>query len=203
MVTLELPDEDTLYSLIADRRAKGLDKPDEVWDGRYIVMPNPGNEHQDILFELSLAFGELIKRRGLGRVLPGCNVSDREDDWRQNYRCPDVAVFLNTNPAEDRGSHWLGGPDLAVEIISRGDRARQKLDFYAAVGVRELILIERDPWVIDLFSRDDEALKQVATATPGRGRLETNVVPLSWSLTLANGDRPRLHLEGAAQEWTA
>ena len=32
------------------------------------------------------------------RFFAGTNVSDREDDWRKNFRCPDVAVFLPGNP---------------------------------------------------------------------------------------------------------
>ena len=61
------------------------------------------------------------------RIFPGCNVSDRPKRWKKNYRCPDVAVFLPGNPAEDRETHWFGGPDFAVEILSPYDRSREKL----------------------------------------------------------------------------
>ena len=78
---------------------------------------------------------------------PGCNVSDQPERWKRNYRCPDVAVFLPGNPAEDRGTHWYGGPDFAAEVHSRFDRSRKKFGFYAKVGVRELLLVDRHPWV--------------------------------------------------------
>ena len=74
--------------------------------------------------------------------------------WQKNYRCPDVAVFLPGNPAEDRQTHWYGGPDFAVEIMSRHDRSREKFDFYFKVGVRELLLVDRRPWRLELYRRD-------------------------------------------------
>ena len=201
MVTIELPDEDTLKSLIADRREKGLDKPDEVWDGRYILMPNPGNEHQSFVMAIAIALKSMAPAKS--DVFPGCNVSDLEVDWTKNYRCPDVAAFLPGNPAEDRGSHWLGGPDLAVEVVSRGDRARQKLDFYASVGVKELVFIDRSPWTIDLLRVEGGRFAEAGSATPGRGAVETEVVPMRWSLGLENGDRPQLRLQSGDREWTA
>jgi hypothetical protein len=35
-------------SLIARRKARGLDRHDEVWDGVYVMPPMPNNEHQAI-----------------------------------------------------------------------------------------------------------------------------------------------------------
>ena len=88
------------------------------------------------------------------KVFAGCNVSDQPKRWKRNYRCPDVAVFLPGNPAEDRKTHWFGGPDFAVEIISRFDRSREKFGFYKSVGVRELLLVDRHPWALELYRAD-------------------------------------------------
>jgi len=54
---------------------------------------------------------------------------------------PDVLVFSNDTAAIDRKSHWLGGPELAIEIVSPGDKTLEKLDFYAAVKTQELLVI--------------------------------------------------------------
>ena len=118
---------------------------DEVWEGVYYVMPDPNNEHQDLIGKLILFLGMAITLPHLGRVLPGGNISDR-DDWTRNYRIPDVAVYLNDTSARDEGSHWLGGPDLAIEIVSPEDLSREKLPFYAKVGTREVLIVDRDPW---------------------------------------------------------
>ena len=94
----------------------------------------------------------------LGKVMAGVNVSDREHGWKKNYRCPDVVVFLNHTKAVDCDTFWFGGPDFAVEIASPGDRSREKLEFYAKVGTRELLLVDRKPWSLELYRLDGEKL---------------------------------------------
>ena len=34
--------------LVAQRRADGTDKYDEVWEGMYVMAPMANNEHQDL-----------------------------------------------------------------------------------------------------------------------------------------------------------
>ena len=156
-------------TLLAHRRQSGLDKYDEVWDGVYVMAPIANNEHQGLLSRLTTILVGQIEFPGLGRVFPGANVSDRPLDWQQNYRVPDVLVFLNGNPAEDRDSHWFGGPDFAVEISSPGDQSREKIDFYSRVGVRELLIIDRDPWQLELFRLTAGRLESAAIATEQNG----------------------------------
>ena len=121
---------------------------DEVWDGEYYVMTDPNNEHQQIAAQLVAILVIMIAFSKLGRVQGGGNISDRDRDWTGNYRIPDVAVYLNDTRAVDRDSHWLGGPDFAVEIVSPDDLSREKLPFYAKVGTREVLIVDRDPWAL-------------------------------------------------------
>ncbi|QDT15951.1 Uma2 family endonuclease [Alienimonas californiensis] len=187
--TLEVADPEVALTLRAEREAQGLDRWDEVWNGVHILMPLPNNERQELATEIAGDVRQLFKPwggRAYGRTFAGCNVSDVSDpslDWRTNYRCPDVAVFLSHNPAEDRGSHWFGGPDLAMEIVSRGDRSRQKLAFYAAVGVKELFVLDREPWSLQLYRLTEGELQSVSVTEPGGEPLTTEAVPLRWSLT--------------------
>ena len=74
--------------------------------------------------------------------------------------------FCPDNPAEDRETHWYGGPDFAVEILSPFDRSREKFDFYAKVGVRELMLVARRPWKLELYRRTDKNWDLVGTSEP-------------------------------------
>src|SRR4051812_24595495 len=76
----------------AHRAETGADRYDEVWEGTYVMAPLPTNDHQDLVGEFDLILRVVVKAAGLGRVFPGANVSDREIDWLQNYRCPDVVV---------------------------------------------------------------------------------------------------------------
>lgn len=151
MVSVMVNDPDFASELIADRQARQIDRYDEVWEGVYMMSPLANNEHQSLATELSIAIGSVVDWQDLGRTLAGANVSDRADDWTKNYRIPDVLVFQPDTAAEDRGSHWFGGPELAIEIVSPGDKTLEKLDFYAKVGTRELLVIDRDPWRLTLY----------------------------------------------------
>lgn len=154
MVSVMVNDPDFASELIADRQARQIDRYDEVWEGVYMMSPLANNEHQSLATELSIAIGSVVDWQDLGRTLAGANVSDRADDWTKNYRIPDVLVFQPDTAAEDRGSHWFGGPELAIEIVSPGDKTLEKLDFYAKVGTRELLVIDRDPWKMTLYRTD-------------------------------------------------
>ncbi|MGC8641820.1 MAG: hypothetical protein ACP5XB_18290, partial [Isosphaeraceae bacterium] len=100
--------------IIRERRRCGGDRYDEVWDGVYVMSPLADNEHQELGFDLGAAVKLGLGAAARARIFTGCNVSSRRSRWKRNYRCPDVAVFLPGNPAEDRGTHWYGGPDFAV-----------------------------------------------------------------------------------------
>ncbi len=99
-------------------------------------------------------------------MYPGVNVSDDPFDWTTNYRCPDVAVFLPGNPAEERETHFLGGPDFLVEIVSKHARSREKFGFYAKTGVRELLFVDRKPWKLELYRRDGDGWAPPETSEP-------------------------------------
>jgi Uma2 family endonuclease len=189
--------------LIADRRERGIDRFDEVWEGVYVMAPIANNEHQHLAQRLSTVLGIVIDFAGLGRVLTGANVSDQRIDWTKNYRVPDVLVFLNGNPAEDRGTHSLGGPDLAVEIVSRWDRSREKIDFYSKVNVRELLIIDRDPWQLELFRLTDGHLQSVAIATEQSAQtIHSDVTGLTLKL-LPAPKRPSIAVTtGDGQSWS-
>ena len=115
--------------------------------------------HQELVGKLSTAF--LLALSGIqgASVYPGVGVSDNPEEWTSNFRCPDVAIYLPGNPALDCDTHWLGGPDFAVEIVSKWDRSHDKFGFYASVGVRGLLFVERRPWSLELYRRDGQTWK--------------------------------------------
>lgn len=120
--------------VLSERRAKGLDRWDEVWEGIYVMAPYSNNEHQVIQAKLVTILQTVVGWDGADEVCAGVNVSDREVDWRENFRCPDVALFQRGTRAQNRGAFWLGGPDFAIEIISPDDSSRDKLDFLREGG---------------------------------------------------------------------
>lgn len=204
MPRLLLTDE-AFQKLLRRRRAWGVDRHDEVWNGTYVMSPEADNEHQDLCFRLGKALDLALGESPDVRILLGVNVSDQAESWTKNYRCPDVAVFLPGNPAEDLRTHWRGGPDFAVEVVSKGDRARKKLEFYARVGVRELLLVDRAPWRLELYRLDGGALLPIGLAGPTATgpAVESSVLPVSFRLVSAQ-PRPRLEVVQTAdgRAWT-
>ena len=192
--------------IIQRRRELGHDRLDEVWDGVYVMSPLANNEHQQLIHSFSLCFGEIITRQGLGIVQPGANVSPLAGDWEHNYRCPDVVVYLNSNPAFDHNTHWQGGPDFAIEVISRYDRSRQKFDFYAAINTREVLIVDRYPWALELYWLNAEGrFVPVGRSTVDQpARLASRILPLSFRLE-PGAKRPRIVIEHAdgVQVWSA
>ncbi|MFN0051018.1 MAG: Uma2 family endonuclease [Planctomycetales bacterium] len=176
--------------LIASRQREGLDQHDEIWEGTYVVSPAANNEHQELVSKLTMVFGMIIDLAGLGRTFPGVNISDREVNWHENYRVPDLAIFLNQTQARDLGTHWVGGPDFAVEVVSPGDRSWEKLPFYSQVGVRELLFIDRDPWRLELYRLQEGILAPAgASELPDSAVLESRMLPVRFRVT-AGAARP-------------
>ena len=184
-------------SIRAQRRRSGADRWDEVWDGVYVVMPLPNDEHQEIVNGLGFAFEATAGRAFGGKVRPGVNISDRDDDWEKNYRGPDVVVFLEGTTAVNRGAYWLGGPDFAVEVASKGDRSRKKLDFYASVNVRELLLIHRFPWALELYRLAAGKLDLVGRSMIAEPTdLASSILPLTFRL-VPGPERPMIEMTQA------
>jgi Uma2 family endonuclease len=193
MATL-IQDAELSQKLIAERQRNGLDRWDEVWEGVYVMNPLANDEHQEFVSRLTYILVDVIDLARLGKVRPGVNVSDRETDWEKNYRCPDVVVFLNETKAINHGAFWLGGPDFGVEIASPGDRSREKLEFYAKVGTRELLLLDRKPWSLERYRLDCGRLVNVGTSTPGQPDwLTSEVVPLAFRL-VSGAARPEVEV---------
>jgi len=190
--------------LIARRRRLGIDHWDEVWDGVYVMAPPPDIEHQVFGFDLIEVLTLIVKRAGLGEVFSGVAISDHKEAWRKNFRVPDASVFMNGNPSEDCETHWFGGPDLAVEIVSPNDRSRKKIPFYEKVGTRELLIVDRKPWCLSLFRLIDGKLCEVGKSTLVEPMtLASEVVPLSFQL-IESAERPAIRLKHLqdGRQWT-
>lgn len=178
----------------AKRAACGGDRYDEVWEGIYVMAPLPNLEHQDLVMRLSVALYDLFGRTDEAIVLPGANVSDREQGWEQNFRCPDVIVAFRDGRARNCGAYWCGGPDFLVEILSRDDKSREKFEFYAKVGVRELLLVDRDPWALELYQLQGNELKLAGRSTlPDPALLPSQVLGVSFRL-VAGDVRPQIEV---------
>ncbi len=181
-------DADLKRKLLRQRRARGLDHHDEVWNGVYVMSPLANNDHQRLIARLFFAIQEAFGFDSPVEIRPGVNVSDREESWEKNYRVPDVVLRLPGGVAQDRGEYWLGGPDFLIEVASRGDRSRKKRPFYASIGVREMMVVDRQPWAIELYRLAGGEMTLVGKSTLAElGSVESEVVPLTFRLVEEGG----------------
>jgi Uma2 family endonuclease len=191
-------DDDLEQRLIEERQNCDGDRYDEVWDGVRVMSPLADIKHQLLQMQLAAIFHEVLGVTGRGLVMAGVNVSDRKQGWEQNYRVPDVAVLLPNSTAEDCGTHLRGGPDFAVEITSRGDKVHEKLPFYEKVRTRELLIVDRKPWSLDLHRLADEQLGLVGVSTAtGDFTLKSDVVPFTFCIVTESN---ALHILVASTE---
>jgi Uma2 family endonuclease len=191
--------------LIAQRQALGADHHDEVWEGVYFMAPSPNNEHQELAYKLGVALYGPVVASGLGHVIPGANLAGFATNWTYDYRAPDVVVVLASGTAEDRDTHLCGPVDFIVEITSPGDRTHEKIPFYSRVGVRELLIVNRQTWTLELYRNRAGNLEKVGeSALPESRELASSVLPVRFRL-VPGTPRPQIEIVHAesAQRWTA
>jgi Uma2 family endonuclease len=129
---------------LARRKAWGLDRRDEMWEGVLHMTPAPNVEHQRVFDELSFFLTGRLKATGRGTLRSGINVFGRDKDG-QDYRIPDLTFIAAGREAVFSVDGIRdGGPDAVIEIRSPHDETYEKLPFYAAIGTREVIVIDRD-----------------------------------------------------------
>jgi Uma2 family endonuclease len=134
MPTLVLdPPPQALEAMLESRRRSGLDRFDEIWEGVLHVVAAPLGEHADISQQLAEVLGPLARTAGLTATISEFNLGDSEKD----FRVPDGGIH-RTRP---RGV-WHTTAALVVEIASPSDESWQKLPFYAAHKVDEVLIVD-------------------------------------------------------------
>ena len=188
-------DKEVVEEIVRDRKKRGIDQKDEVWNGVYVVMPEPTIEHQRLVKRLTSVLIRVVDEEERGEVFPGTNVSNRRRGWEKNYRAPDIVVVLHNSRAEDCATHWLGGPDLLIEVESPDDETDAKIPFYGDIGVRELLIVHRDTRQLRLYRNDGTSLAPVEpNARSGKEWLVSEVVPLALSRAAVKGQRPKIEV---------
>jgi Uma2 family endonuclease len=132
----------------------------ELVRGRLITLPPPGAKHGVLVTRISRALASHVERHSLGIVLveSGYRLASEPD----TVRGPDVS-FIATHRLvrEPPDGYWKGAPDLAVEIVSPGERSRdveRKVREYLTGGARVV-------WVVHPRTR-------TLTRHPGGGTAE-------------------------------
>ncbi len=124
-----------LEALLERRRRSGLDRLDEVWEGVLHLVPAPSGEHADLTQQLAELLGRPARAAGLFPAMGEFNVGESESD----FRVPDGGLHRS----RPRGT-WFATAALVVEIRSPGDETWEKLAFYAAHRVDEVLVVDPD-----------------------------------------------------------
>lgn len=176
---------------LADRRRRGVDRLDEVWDGVLHVPPEPTSDHQRFESALEYVLRPIAIGRGFEIFHQLSILEPRNHD--RNYRTPDILV-VDRKHVIRRGTE--GPVELAIEILSPDDESRDKLPFYAARGVKEL-------WIVDPDTRTAEVylLRGKTYVAVLAGREGTTCAPaLDLELATIAGPKLRLTWAGGSAE---
>ena len=145
-VILNVPDHE-----LVERHRRGADRFDEMWDGVLHMAPAPAYEQQRIVSAVLVFLAPLCERRGQGVLALGINVFN-EMSPAPDYRIPDFTfVASGREGLLARDGVRGGGPDAVIEVRSPDDETYDKLPFFARLGVREVIVIDRDTKQPEIF----------------------------------------------------
>ena len=145
----------------------------ELVNGELITMSPTGHVHGRVTVRLTIALGQYVLKKKLGELYAaetGFKLASNPD----TVLAPDIAFVSSERIANVTSEgYWPGPPDLAIEVLSPGDRTgkvRTKVERWLAGGTRVV-------WIVD------PKLSRVSIHYSG-----ADVVTLSISDTLDGGD---------------
>jgi Uma2 family endonuclease len=127
------------------------DKRYEILDGELCVVPAPNVKHQRVSRNLEMALHQFLKASELGEVF---NAPFDVVLSEENIVQPDILFIRKEHYRIICEANVRGTPDLVVEILSKGTRAKDtgmKKKTYARFGVQEY-------WIVDPESETVEVL---------------------------------------------
>ncbi|MEX2290053.1 MAG: Uma2 family endonuclease [Mycobacteriales bacterium] len=132
-----------LEQYLERRRRAGADRFDEVWEGRYVVAPDPHSNHGVVQGELFALLKPAARRLGV-RAVVTFNLGAPDD-----FRIPDAGLLPGPPGV------WHDTALLVVEVLSPDDMTFDKLGFYTARGVRELLVVDWQDRSVRCFALQD------------------------------------------------
>jgi Uma2 family endonuclease len=175
---------DAPESLLEERRRLDMEKFDERWEGEWHFVNPPKSWHTRLNFDLGLVLGPRARHLGLEPFGDSTGVfADLETDWR----IPDQ-VYVRPEQVVEEG---VIGAELVVELYSPGDESYAKLPFYAARGITEAMIVQRDRR-FELFRLDDAGAYQ--PVHDGRSTV------LGVTFTTVAGPKLRIEWDGGSAE---
>ena len=177
-------DRDLEKALIRRRRATGADRFDEVWDGMYVMAPNADNEHFDLVGRNRVQF-----RHQVGVARPQNRSSQRGSEHYGSLGEVDEELSLPRSGRFLPGQSERHGNPLDRRVPTSPSRSSaltialaRSLDSTPRSGVKELLLVGRKPWSLELYRLTNGELKLVDKVMPDPAQsLTSQVLPHSAS----------------------
>ncbi len=180
-------------SWFEERARRGLDRFDEIWEGMLHMVPGPSFEHQTIGHELDVFLSPILSARGI-EVRYEMEVH-RPGSKGEDYRIPDMVFFRSDRPEIITRRGLEGAPLAVLEIRSPDDETYEKFDFWTALGVAEVIVIDPDKRTAEVYRLAGKQL--LATSADEQGRVHAATIDARFS-TVA-GEKPRLRVQCAGE----
>jgi len=136
------------------------------------MMSPSGWRHAEVSSTLDIILGQHIRKHRLGKTFgaEGGFLLSRNPD---TVRGADWAFVARVNLPRQRPTEafWPGPPDMAVEVLSPGDRAsavREKNEAWLAAGVRLLWVVDPEHELVTVYrSPTDVVVKTAADILDG------------------------------------
>ena len=168
----------------------GIDRWDELWEGVLHMPPAPSREHQRVGTKLVGFLEARLAARGT-EVQYETEVH-RVGSGDRDYRVPDLVFFHRAQAGVVLTARGIeGAPAAVLEIRSPEDETYEKLDFYASLGVTEVM-------VVDPLTRRAEVYRlagtrYVAVSDDDGGWVHAASIGVRFSTV--PGDKPLLRVE--------
>lgn len=150
---------------MADNLAYQADIREEMLDGKIIAMAPPAIRHNEISFNIALAFKSFLRGKPCKAYSDGVAAYLTEKD----YVVPDAMIVCNKDIIKADGIH--GTPDLIVEVLSPGTKKNDrgyKRKLYESCGVREYWIVTPLDETIEVYllENGEYRLDEIYQAVP-------------------------------------
>jgi len=149
-------------AFLEERRRRGQDKKDELWDGVLHMVPPPASRHGSVTNALHHALHAIARRRGLRSFGESTGVFAPRADGA-DYRIPDASVVR----PEQVSTRGVEGAVLVVEVLSPRDESRAKLPFYAARQIPEVWMLDPMTYALELLGLEGGTYAPVPATADG------------------------------------
>ncbi len=150
----------------------GMGKRYELVAGELREMSPSGWRHGRVTSRLNTRLGSYVEERELGVVF-GAETGFRLASNPDTVRAPDISFIAKQNlpEREPNDGFWPGPPDLAVEVLSPGDRTGEvdeKIDAWLSAGCAAVWVVDPKLRTVTIYlSRSDIQVKAAGDVLQG------------------------------------